>query len=111
MTTDLEAWYRGTKGGSSMPKYIMLSILTDEGAATIKKNPERIREVNKDVEALGGKVLDQYACLGEYDFINIVDAPDMETIARISVELGSRGTLHIKTLAAIPVDEFIARLK
>lgn len=94
-----------------MPKYIMLSILTDEGAATIKKNPERIREVNKDVEALGGKVLDQYACLGEYDFINIVDAPDMETIARISVELGSRGTLHIKTLAAIPVDEFIARLK
>jgi uncharacterized protein with GYD domain len=94
-----------------MPKYIMLSTLTDEGAATIRKNPERIREVNKDVEALGGKVLDQYACLGEYDFINIVEAPDMETIARISVELGSRGTVHIRTLAAIPVDEFIGRLK
>ena len=94
-----------------MPKFIMLSSLTDEGAATIKKNPDRIREVNKDVEALGGKVVDQYACLGEYDFVNILEAPDMETIARISVELGSRGSVHIKTLAAIPVEEFIERLK
>lgn len=94
-----------------MPKFIMLSSLTDEGAATIKKNPERILEVNKDVEALGGKVVDQYAVLGEYDFVNILEAPDMETITRISVELGSRGSVHIKTLAAIPVQEFIARLK
>lgn len=94
-----------------MPKYIMLSSLTDEGAATIKKNPERIKEVNKDVEALGGKVLDQYAVLGEFDFLNILEAPDVETIARISVELGSRGSVRIHTLAAVPVDEFIARLK
>jgi len=94
-----------------MPKFIMLSSLTDGGAATIKKNPDRILEVNKDVEALGGKVLDQYAVLGEYDFVNVLEAPDMETIARISVELGSRGSVHIKTLVAIPVDEFIARLK
>jgi len=89
----------------------MLSSLTDEGAATIKKNPDRIKEVNKDVEALGGKVVTQYAVIGEYDFINIIEAPDMETIARISVELGSRGSVHLKTLAAIPVDEFISRLK
>jgi uncharacterized protein with GYD domain len=94
-----------------MPRFIMLSSLTDEGAATIRKNPERIKEVNKDVEALGGKVIDQYAVLGEYDFMNILEAPDMETIARISIELGSRGSVHIRTLAAIPVDEFIARLK
>ncbi|MBU4173866.1 MAG: GYD domain-containing protein [Actinobacteria bacterium] len=94
-----------------MPRYIMLSSLTDEGAQTIRKNPERIKEVNKDVEALGGKVIDQYAVLGEFDFINILEAPDMETIARISVELGSRGSVHIHTLAAITVDEFIARLK
>ena len=94
-----------------MPKYIMLSSLTDAGAQTVKKNPERIKEVNKDVEALGGKVIDQYAVTGEYDFINILEAPDMETISRISVELGSRGSVRIKTLAAIPVDEFIARLK
>jgi uncharacterized protein with GYD domain len=94
-----------------MPTFIMLSSLTDEGAATIKKNPDRIKEVNKDVEALGGKVVTQYAVIGEYDFINIIEAPDMETIARISVELGSRGSVHLKTLAAIPVDEFISRLK
>lgn len=94
-----------------MPRFIMLSKLTDVGAMTIKKNPDRIKEVNKDVEALGGKVLDQYAVLGEFDFVNILEAPDTETLARISVELGSRGSMHIVTLAAIPVDEFIARLK
>ncbi len=94
-----------------MPRYIMLSSLTDEGAQTIRKNPERIKEVNKDIEALGGKVVDQYAVLGEYDFINILEAPDIETIARISVELSSRGSVRIHTLAAITVDEFIARLK
>ena len=94
-----------------MPKYIMLSSLTDAGAQTVKKNPERIKEVNKDVEALGGKVIDQYAVTGEYDFVNILEAPDVETIARISVELGARGSVHIHTMAAIPLDEFIARLK
>jgi uncharacterized protein with GYD domain len=76
--------------GNGMPKYIMLSSLTDEGASTVKKNPERIKEVNKDVEALGGKVIDQYAVIGEYDFINIVEAPDIETIARISVSTSRR---------------------
>lgn len=94
-----------------MPTYILLSNLTDNGAETIKKNPERIKEVNKDVEALGGKVIQQYAVLGEYDFVNILEAPDAETVARISVELGSRGSVRIKTLAAIPIEEFIARLK
>jgi uncharacterized protein with GYD domain len=94
-----------------MPKYIMLSSLTDAGAQTVRKNPERIKEVNKDVEALGGKVVDQYAVIGEYDFVNILEAPDVETVARISVELGSRGSVHIHTMAAITLDEFIARLK
>ena len=94
-----------------MPKYIMLSSLTDAGAQTVRKNPERIKEVNKDVEALGGKVVDQYAVIGEYDFVNILEAPDVETIARISVELCSRGSVHIHTMAAITLDEFIARLK
>jgi uncharacterized protein with GYD domain len=89
----------------------MLSSLTDEGAKTIKKNPDRIKEVNKDVEALGGKVLDQYAVLGDYDFISILEAPDLTTVARISTEIGSRGSSRIVTLAAIPIDEFISRLK
>ena len=94
-----------------MPVYILLSRVTDEGAATLTKNPSRIKEVNKDVESMGGKILGQYAVLGEIDFINIVDAPDNDTIARISVQLASRGSVRITTLPAMDVDAFIANLK
>ncbi|MFV9689470.1 MAG: GYD domain-containing protein [Desulfobacteria bacterium] len=94
-----------------MAHYVMLSTLTDEGRKTLKKNPERLQEVNKEVEAMGAKILVQYAMLGEYDFVTIMEAPDNMTIARISVELGSRGTMHAVTMAAISVDEFIGSLK
>jgi len=94
-----------------MPVYIMLSTLTDEGAETIKERPERILEVNREVEAMGVKVLAQYAVLGPYDFVNIVEAPDNETVARVSVELSSRGSVKIMTLPAIPIEEFIRRVK
>jgi len=93
-----------------MPIYIMISTLTDEGRKTIKKHPERIEEVNREIENMGAKVLAQYALLGQYDFISILDAPDNEAIARISIELGSRGTVQIVTLPAIPVDEFIQKM-
>lgn len=94
-----------------MAVYIMLSTLTDDGAETIRERPERILEVNREVEAMGVKVLAQYAVLGPYDFVNIVEAPDNETVARVSVELASRGSVKIMTLAAIPVEEFIRRMK
>ena len=94
-----------------MATYIMLSTLTDEGAKTIKERPGRIKEVNQEIEALGVKVKAQYAVLGQYDFVNIVEAPDNETVARVSIELGSRGSVKIQTLAAIPIDEFIAKLE
>ncbi|GBD07906.1 GYD domain-containing protein [Thermoflexus sp.] len=94
-----------------MAIYIMLSTLTDEGAETIKERPERILEVNREVEAMGVKVLAQYAVLGPYDFVNIVEAPDNETVARVSVELASRGSVKIMTLPAIPIEEFIRRVK
>ncbi len=94
-----------------MATYIMLSTLTDEGAKTIKERPGRIKEVNREIEALGVKVKAQYAVLGQYDFVNIVEAPDNETVARVSIELGSRGSVKIQTLAAIPIDEFIAKLE
>ncbi len=93
-----------------MATYILLSTLTDEGRKTISGRPERIQEVNKEIEAMGAKVVDQYAVLGVYDFISVVEAADNETIARISVELGARGTIHITTLPAIPVPEFIVSL-
>ena len=94
-----------------MSTFIMLSTLTDEGAKTIKENPDRIKEVNLEIEALGVKVLSQYATLGQCDFVNIVEAPDNQTIARVSAELSSRGSVKILTMAAIPIDEFIASFK
>ncbi len=93
-----------------MATYIFLSTLTDEGRKTIKGRPERIQEVNKEIEAMGAKVVDQYAVLGVYDFISVVEAADNETVARISVELGARGTIQITTMPAIPVPEFIVSL-
>jgi uncharacterized protein with GYD domain len=94
-----------------MNTYIMLSSLTDEGASTIKDNPDRIREVNLELEALGVKVLLQYATLGQYDFVNVVQAPDNETVAMVSAELSSRGSVRVQTLTAIPIDDFIAKFK
>ncbi len=94
-----------------MPYYIMISSLTDEGRKTIKKHPERILEVNLEIEKMGAKVHAQYAVLGQYDFINVLEAPNNDTVAKVSMELGARGTVHIITLAAIPVPEFIKGLK
>lgn len=94
-----------------MATYIFLSTLTDEGRKTIKGRPERILEVNKEIETMGGKVTDQYVTLGPYDFISVVEAADNETVASISLELGARGTVQIMTLPAILVENLVARLK
>ncbi len=88
-----------------MAVYIMLTSLTDEGRRTIKSNPQRIKEVNKEVEAMGVKILAQYALLGPYDFINILEAKDNKAIAKVSLELGARGTLQTMTMAAMTIDE------
>jgi uncharacterized protein with GYD domain len=93
-----------------MPTFVMLSTLTPEGVQTLKNNPQRIREVNKEVEQLGATVKAQWAVLGRFDFVNIIEAPDEKTMARLSLELGSRGTAHYETLTAIPVDDFISAL-
>lgn len=94
-----------------MAIYIMLTNLTDEGKKTIKENPERIREVNKEVEAMGVKVVAQYVIMGPYDFVNILEAPNNETVAKMTVELGARGTLESLTVPAMSLDDFINILK
>ena len=94
-----------------MPKYVMLSTLGPDGAATLVNSPERLRQVNEEVEAMGVKVLEQYALLGGYDFLNIIEAPDEKSIARVAMTLSARGTLKTTTLTAIPVDEFIAGMQ
>ncbi|MDH4207799.1 MAG: GYD domain-containing protein [Anaerolineae bacterium] len=91
--------------------FIMLSTLTDEGAKTITTNPQRIKEVNQEIEHLGVRVLRQYATMGQFDFISIVEAPDNETIVRVSAELSSRGSIRLQTVPAIPIDAFIAKFK
>lgn len=94
-----------------MPLYVMLTRLTDQGAKTVKEDPARIKEVDSQLGEMGLKVLHQYAVLGQYDFVNIVEAPDQDTVVRASVELGSRGSIRVETMAAMDVDEFISVLK
>jgi uncharacterized protein with GYD domain len=93
-----------------MPIYVLLSTLTPQGVQTLKSNPDRLREVNRDVEELGARVLHQWVTLGPFDFVNVVDAPDNETIARVSFNLEARGSTSIQTLAAITIDDFISAI-
>ncbi len=93
-----------------MPKFVMLSTLGPEGSARLRESPERLKEVNADVEAMGVKVLEQFALLGMYDFLNILEAPDEVTMAKVATTLAARGTLKTLTLTAIDIDEFIAQL-
>ncbi|MFH1031376.1 MAG: GYD domain-containing protein [Chloroflexota bacterium] len=93
-----------------MPIYVMLTTLTDEGRKTLKDHPMRIKEVNHEVESMGAKILAQYALLGQYDFVNILEAKDNKTMARVAMQLGSRGTLQTLTMAAMSVDDFITSI-
>ncbi len=94
-----------------MPYYIILSTLTDEGRETLKRKPERILEVNEEIEKMGVKILQQFAVLGPYDFVNLVEAPDNITIMKMSVEIGSRGTVQLMTMPAISIEELVNNLK
>ncbi|MEN3033534.1 MAG: GYD domain-containing protein [Aquificaceae bacterium] len=94
-----------------MPKYVMLTTLTDEGLKTVKDKPQRIKEVDQEVlEKFGVKVLAQYALMGPYDFVNILEAPDNESVMKMAIELGSRGTIKTLTMPAVEVDQLIATL-
>lgn len=94
-----------------MATYVLLSVLTPEGGHTLHANPDRMIEVNQEITEFGCRVISQYALLGTYDFLTIVEAPDNETIAHLSVDLGSRGTVKVMTLPAIPVDGLVEKLK
>ena len=88
-----------------MPTYLLLSKLTPEGRKTLHSEPQRIEEVNRELGSMGVNVLSQYALLGVYDFATIVEAPDNATIAHLSIDVGSRGTLEITTLPALTIGE------
>lgn len=90
-----------------MPIYILLSRVSQQGVQTLQSNPARLQEVNRDVEELGATVLHQWATLGEFDFVNVVEAPDIETIARASVSIAARGSVRIQTLPALEISAFL----
>jgi uncharacterized protein with GYD domain len=94
-----------------VPKFVMLSTLGPDGSARLRENPERLREVSAEVEGMGVKVVEQWAVLGQWDFINIIEAPDEVTMAKVATTLASRGTLKTMTLPIIDIEEFIAALK
>jgi uncharacterized protein with GYD domain len=94
-----------------MPTYVMLSTIGPDGWETVRERPDRIHEVTREVEAMGCTVVAQYAVMGQYDFVNIVEAPDEATMARVAVMLAARGTMRSTTMQAIPIAEFVDTLK
>jgi len=94
-----------------MTLYLMLSRLSEKGVQTLNSNPARLREVNKDVEELGARVLHQWASLGEYDFVNVVEAPDDQTVMKISVKLGARGSVSFESLPLVPIEDVLSALE
>jgi uncharacterized protein with GYD domain len=103
--------YRAREKEDDMPTFVLLSTLTPEGRQTLHKNPDRLEQVNKEIVDFGCKILVQYAVLGNYDFVSILEAPDNETAAHLSVDLGSRGGVKIMTLPAISTSELRRKLK
>ena len=93
-----------------MPKYLMLSTLSEQGLQTLRANPDRLREVNKDVAELGAKVIHQWFLLGPHDFVNIIEADDASAIAKVSIALGARGSVHTQSYEMLEVDDLIALL-
>ena len=94
-----------------MSVYLMLTTLTDNGRGAVQEDPERLRDINKEVEYMGVKILSQYALLGQYDFVNIVEAPSNEAMAKLAIRLSVKGTFQTLTLAAITIESLIAALK
>jgi len=94
-----------------MPLYILMTTLTPQGVQTLRSNPSRLREVNRDVEELGAKVVHQWATLGRFDFLNVIEAPDEMTVARVSIALGARGSATMETVVAMPIDDFLSTLE
>ena len=94
-----------------MPVYMMLTTLTDTGRKALQEGPEILRGFNKEVEFMGVKMLDQYALLGQYDFVNIVEAPSNEVVAKLATRLSAQGHFSTLTLAAITLDSLIETLK
>lgn len=94
-----------------MATYILLSTLTLEGTDTLKTHPALIDETNARLASYGITVVTQYAVLGPYDFVTIVEAPDNATVVRASAALSLSGIVRLTTLPAVAVEDFLASLR
>ena len=94
-----------------MSIYVMLTSLTDAGRKVTDEDPDSLKEINKEVEYMGVKILSQYALLGQYDFVSILEAPSNEAVARLATRLSGKGTMQTLTMAAMEMDDIIAALK
>lgn len=94
-----------------MSIYLMLTTLTESGRKALQEDPDSLKDINKEVELMGVKILAQYALLGQYDFVNILEAPSNEVVTKLSIRMSAKGTTQTLTLAAIPIDDLIASLK
>ena len=100
-----------TKGGMNMPLYVMLTKLTSDGRKSVMNNPGRIFKVHKELEEMGAKIIAQYAVLGDFNFVNIIEAESNEAIARIAAQFGSRGTIEPITMGAITMQDYVRELE
>jgi uncharacterized protein with GYD domain len=94
-----------------MATYILLGTLTDEGAERLRENPGWLKNINRDLAAMDVKVIAQYAVLGPYDIVTIVEAPDNKSVVHVSTQLTLRGSIKITTLPAISIEDFIVGLQ
>lgn len=88
----------------------MLSTLGPDGSARLRESPQRLHEVRAEVEAMGVKVVHQWALLGQWDFLNILEAPDATTVAKVATTLSARGTLKTMTLPIVEIDDLVTAL-
>lgn len=94
-----------------MPTYLLFSTLSPQGLQTLQMTPERLFEVNREIESAGVRVVEQYALLGAYDMLSVVEAPDRDAVMRISADMAARGSAQVETLSVVPIDEFVAMLE
>jgi uncharacterized protein with GYD domain len=94
-----------------MAYFLQLMNLTDKGRQNFSEDPDWIKQLDKEIENLGAKILTQYALLGQYDFVNIIEAPSDEIAAKIAIRLSATGTVQPLTLAAISLDKLIDTLR
>ena len=100
-----------TEREATVPTYVTLYKLTDQGIRNIRQAPERLQAGIKAVEALGGKLISFYLTMGEYDYVVISEAPNDEAVAAGALAGGALGNVRSTTMRAFTQQEFVRIVK